>query len=308
MGLESEWVHRTPNLSALSYRFAVRTDDVSVGGQVDEVLAGLRDHLDAAYVEHWYSLTAVDADGDTVDVARDGEILAQAQQSGDALGWVVWDVNRAAAEAGADHLLFHSGAVEADGTGVLLPGASGSGKSTLTAGLVRAGLGYLTDELAALDLASGRLLPYPKPITVKPGSFAVLADIGPDGRLAPGSRPWAGQEWQVAVGEGTGRAIGTPCEPGFVIVPHYDAGAETTLTPLSDTQAFFALAVNAVNLVAHGSAGTRALGRLAHGCQCFSLAFSDLDEACRLVLELVAAEATGVRAATAVLGGAGRGA
>ena len=48
MGLESEWVHRTPNLSALSYRFAVRTDDVSVGGQVDEVLAGLRDHLDAA--------------------------------------------------------------------------------------------------------------------------------------------------------------------------------------------------------------------------------------------------------------------
>ncbi len=230
MGLEREWVHCTPNLSALSYRFAVRTDDASVGRQVDAALGGLRDHLDTAFVEHWYSLTAADAPGGTVDVVRDGEVLAQGQQSGDALGWVVWDVNRAAAvEAGADHLLFHSGAIEADGTGVLFPGASGSGKSTLTAGLVRAGLRYLTDELAAVHMASGRLLPYPKPITVKPGSFAVLSDIGPDACPAPGSRPWAGQEWQVAVGEGTGRAIGAPCDPGFVIVPRHDAGARRPL-------------------------------------------------------------------------------
>jgi len=59
-----------------------------------------------------------------------------------------------------------------------------------------------------------------------------------------------------------------------------------------------------VNLVDHGSAGTRALGRLARGCRCFSLTFSDLDEACRLVLELVAA---GTGMATAVPGGAGYG-
>jgi hypothetical protein len=196
--------------------------------------------------------------------------------------------------------------MEADGTGVLLPGASGSGKSTLVAGLVRTGLGYLTDELSALNMASGRLLPYPKPITVKPGSFAVLSDIGPDACPASGSRPWAGQEWQVAVGEGTGRRIGTPCVPGFVIVPRYDAGAETTLTPLSDTQAFFALAVNAVNLLAHGSAGTRALGNLARGCRCFSLIFSELDDACRLVLDLVVPETARVPSAAAVLGGAGR--
>jgi len=309
MGIDREWVHRTPNLSALSYRFAVRTDDLSVGRQIDAALAGLRDHYETAFVEHWYSLTAAETPGGTLDVARDGQILARGQQSGDALGWVVWDVNRAAADAGADHLLFHSGAIEADGTGVLIPGASGSGKSTLTAGLVRAGLGYLTDELAALHMASGRLVPYPKPITVKRGSFAVLADIGPDACPAPGSRPWAGQEWQVAVGEGTGRAIGTPCVPGFVIVPRHDAGAATTLTPLSDTQTFFAMAVNAVNLVEHGSAGTCALGQLARGCRCFSLTFSDLDEACRLVLDLVSPETAHARAATeatAAQGGTGR--
>ena len=287
MALERRWVHRTPSLCALSYRFAVRTDDDRLGDRVDALLAGLPD-ADAAPVEHWYSLTRAEAPAGAVDVRRDGEELARGQTAGDALAWVVWDVNRAAAASGAAHLLFHAGGIEADGTGVLLPGASMAGKSTLVAGLVRAGFGYLTDELAALDLATGRLVPYAKPITVKPGSFAVLSDMGPAADGPSGPDPWAGREWQVAVGGGTGRRIGRPCAPGFVVVPRYDAGAETTLTPLSETEAFFTLALHAVNLVPHGSAGTRALGRLARQCRCFSLTVSDLDEACRLVEQEVA--------------------
>jgi hypothetical protein len=287
MGVERGWVHRTPSHRALSYRFAVRSDNERLGRQVDALLAGLRDPDETAAVEHWYSLTAADAPAGAVDVWRDGEELARGQRPGDALGLVVWDVNRAAAAASGDHLLFHAGGIEADGTGVLLPGASGSGKSTLVAGLVRAGLGYLTDELAALNMATGRLVPYAKPITVKPGSFSVLPGMGPDVGLECGHGPWAGQEWQVAVGDDTGRRIGRPCVPRFVVVPRYDAAAATALTPLSDTEAFFALAVNAVNLIPHGSEGTRALGRLAKGCRCFSLTMSDLDEACRLVLDLV---------------------
>jgi len=305
MGLERRWVHRTPNLNALSYRFAVRSDDERLGRHVDEVLAGLRDPVETAPVAHWYSLTTAEspAPAGTVDVTRDNEQLARSQHYGDAVGWVVWDVNRSAAEAGGDHLLFHAGGIEADGTGVLLPGASGSGKSTLVAGLVRKGLGYLTDELAALNMASGRLMPYPKPITVKAGSFDVLSDMAPDVPSESGHRPWVGQEWHVAVGEDTGRRVGRPCVPGFVVVPRYDAGAETVLTPLSETDAFFALALNAVNLIPHGSEGTRALGELAKGCRCFSLTMSDLDEACRLLFDVLAAPTDGVPAA---LGGVDR--
>ena len=100
-------------------------------------------------------------------------------------------------------------------------------------------------------------MPYPKPITVKPGSFAVLADMGPDACPAPGRVPGRARSGRWRSGTDTGRRIGRPCVPGFVIVPRYDAGAETALTPLSDTEAFFALALHAVNLVPHGSAGTR---------------------------------------------------
>ena len=292
-------VHRTPSMHGLSYRFAVCCNDERLGRHVDALLAGLRAPDGAAPVDHWYALTVATGRG-TVDVTRDGEPLALDQRPGDALGWVVWDVNRSAAEASGHHLLFHAGALDADGTGVLLPGASGSGKSTLVAGLARAGLGYLTDELVALDMARGQLLPYAKPITVKAGSFAVLADMDPDRDGVPGAGTWAGEEWQVPVGADTGRRLGRACTPGLVIVPRYVGDAATRLTPLSETEAFFSLALHAVNLLPHGAAGSEALGRLAVQCSCYALTMSDLDEACAVVLDLVEETAAGA------LVGAGR--
>ncbi len=261
-------MHRTLSLHGLSYRFAVRCDDERLGRHVDALLAGLLAPERAAPVDHWYTLT-VATGRCTVDVTRDGEPLALDQCPGDALEWLVWDVNRSAAEASGHHLLFHAGALDADGIGVLLPGASGSGKSTLVAGLARAGLGYLTDELAALDLTQGELLPYAKPITVKAGSFAVLADMDPLRDGVPGPGP--GEEWQVPVGADTGRRLGRPCAPGLVIVPRYVAGAATRVTPLSDTEAFFYLALHAVNLLPHGAAGGVAVGRLAAQCSSYAL-------------------------------------
>ena len=286
-GSDHGWAHCSPNLSGLSYRFAVRADDERVGRHVEAVLAGLRVPDDAAPVDHWYSLTSSDTAVGTLDVRRDGDELVRAQRPGDALGWLICDLNRSAAEASGGHLLFHAGALEVDDIGVLVPGASGSGKSTLVAGLVRSGLGYLTDELAALDMATGSLVPYPKPITLKAGSFDVLSDMAPPGCRGLGRDPWAGEEWHMAVGTGTGRRLGRACKPGIVVLPRYVAGAGTALTALSTTEAFFALAVNAVNLLPHGSVGTQALGRLAVTCPCFSLTMSDLDEACRLVSELL---------------------
>ena len=66
-----------------------------------------------------------------------------------------------------------------------------------------------------------------------------------------------------------------------MIVPDDEAGAETSLTPLSNTEAFFSLALHAVNLIPHGAAGTEALGRLAARCACFSLTMSDSPSPCR---------------------------
>jgi hypothetical protein len=282
-------MHESPSLRGLNYRFGVRTEDEVLGRRVDALMAGLRD---PGPVEHWYAFTASASVADAVDLTRDGQTVALGQCPGDAVGWLVWDVNRAAADASGQHLLFHAGAVQLthidgpDGRGVLLPGPSGSGKSTLSAGLVRAGFGYLTDELVALDLTSGQLLPYPKPITVKPGSFAALWDVSTlDGR--GGGDGSADQEWHLAVGDRAFGHGGEPCVPGFVLVPRYEPGAPTRLERLSETSAFLELALNAVNFTDHGDAGTEALGALVSSCECAVITMSDLDEACRIVLDFV---------------------
>jgi hypothetical protein len=293
--------NRTPGLRALSYRFVVCCDDASLGTYIDGLLGSLRlgdEHLDPGQTPARYDvrLSSASSRPGRVDVHRDAEIVVLDVPPGDAVAMLVWDVNRLAAERSGEHLLFHSGGLEAAGeVGLLVPAASGSGKSTLTAGLAQAGLGYLSDELVALELdgaVPGRLLPYPKPITVKPGSFTTLASMDPgpfvDGWF--GERSGAGgeqAEWQVPVGEGTGRRVGSPCPPAYVIVPRYDAGVETALTPMSETEAFFSLALHAVNMLPHGADATTALGRLAADCECYALAMSDLDAACALVLELV---------------------
>jgi hypothetical protein len=300
--------HCTPNLRALSYRFAVCCDDAALGAHVSKLLSSLRDADavadnpdDAAAAAeagagepapHRYTLTDSPDRPGLVDVRRDDELVEPGLAPGVAVGWLVWDVNRLAAELSGQHLLFHSGGLEASGVGILVPAASGSGKSTLTAGLVRAGLGYLSDELVALELDTagrepGRLLPYPKPITVKPGSFGVLADMKPDALEMLEDEGDA--EWQVPVGDGTGRRVGRPCVPGFVITPRYDPSADTALVRLSETEAFFTLALHAVNLLPHGPSGSEALGRLAAQGACYSLAFSDLDAACEQVRGLVGA-------------------
>lgn len=303
MDADHDWAYRSATYAGLSHRFAFRSDDEKLARSLEVLLAGLREPgstpgsaapcgSPGAAPDVWYTLATSARTGPvagTIDVRRGVELVALDQRPGDALGWVVWDVNRSAAAASGHHLLFHAGALEAGGVGVLLPGPSGSGKSTLVAGLARAGLGYLTDELVALELASGRLLPYAKPVTIKTGSFPVLADMDPG--AANGAPPWTGEEWQVPVGADTGRRVGRACLPGLVVLPHYVAGAATMLTPLSHTEAFLALALNAVNLLPHGAAGTAALGALTARCAGYSLTTGDLDEACALVLGLAEQEA-----------------
>jgi hypothetical protein len=290
--------HGTPKLDGLSFSFAVDCDDPSLGAYLETLLGSLRGSAESAaavgsdQAPARYELTSSGRPG-RYDLRRDGEDVELGVPPGDAVATLVWDVNRLAAERSGQHLIFHSGGLEAAGTGILVPAASGSGKSTLTAGLARAGLGYLSDELVALELdgaVPGRLLPYPKPITVKPGSFSALASLDP-GPFADG---WFGEdyvargvEWQVPVGAERGLAVGEPCRPGFVIVPRYDPSAGTSLTRLSETEAFFTLALHAVNMLPHGADAPGALGRLAADCECYALAMSDLDEACELVLGLV---------------------
>ena len=90
------------------------------------------------------------------------------------------------------HLLLHAGgSAGTDGRTVVVHGVSGAGKTTLTAALVQAGLAYVTDETVCLDPDTLVIEPFPKPLTVKPGSQELLAHLAPPpDEISEGSGNW----------------------------------------------------------------------------------------------------------------------
>ena len=76
----------------------------------------------------------------------------------------------------------HAGGVARDGSGVMLPAEPESGKTTLTAGLVRHGFDYLTDEGVAFRPGTNIVEPYPKPLSIDVGSWPLFPEFEPSGR------------------------------------------------------------------------------------------------------------------------------
>ena len=77
-------------------------------------------------------------------------------------------------------MLLHAGVVVRGPHCLVLPGRAEAGKSTLVAGLVRAGWGYGSDELALLSFTDERLKPYQRPISIDVGAYDIFPElIGP---------------------------------------------------------------------------------------------------------------------------------
>lgn len=78
-------------------------------------------------------------------------------------------------------LMFHAGAVSHPETGasVAFVAPSGTGKTTLARLLGRTH-GYLTDETVGIEPATGRIHPYPKPLSIAPGERWRKVETSPD--------------------------------------------------------------------------------------------------------------------------------
>ena len=74
-------------------------------------------------------------------------------------------------------LAIHAGLVSANQRSMLLPADSGSGKSSVTAWLLTQGWHYHTDELVLIDLNSGKLDAFTRPLNIKPSGLKAISDI-----------------------------------------------------------------------------------------------------------------------------------
>ena len=183
--------------------------------------------------------------------------------------------------------LIHGAAVARSGDGIALCGPSGSGKSTLAAGLMEAGFDYLADDLVAVSAPGGRILPWPVPVSVKPGSFDIVTRRRPDLAWAP-SYHTKGVEARLLVPPST--VWNMPEVPlRSLIFPRFTVGATAQLQRISTFEAIERLLIDRV-WIGYPITADRVANFLAwlNDRQSYLIGYGTLDDGIQLVKDVAA--------------------
>ena len=191
-----------------------------------------------------------------------------------------WGINWGIATRANHLLMLHCAAIERDGRAMLFPAWPGHGKSTLCTALVHSGWRLLSDEFGLVRPEDGAILPIPRLIPLKNESIEVIRSFAPQAYIGPsfyGTR------------KGTVAHVRPPAEsverqdevarPGWLVFPRWVKDAPLTLEPMPKAQSFLMVATNAFNYEVLGETAFRLVGDMVRACECFSLTYSDLDEA-----------------------------
>lgn len=182
-------------------------------------------------------------------------------------------------------LLLHAASVERDGRALLMTGDSGSGKSTLAALLGERGWRLMGDEFALVDLADGRLHPFPRAVSLKNQAIAVVEQIVGPQRLGPtlADTP-KGTIRHLRPAEGAIARMGEAAAPALILFPRF--GHARAVRPVGAAEVFVRLTQASTNYVALGEPGFDALTRLVTGCPAAAIDYPDTASALALVEEL----------------------
>jgi hypothetical protein len=91
---------------------------------------------------------------------------------------IVWFLHWRLLRMRSDVIFFHASALGIYGEGTAFVGPSGGGKSTISMALAARGHNFLSDEVGAYVPETGELLPFRRPVGIKPGPRAVAVERG----------------------------------------------------------------------------------------------------------------------------------
>jgi hypothetical protein len=274
-------MNRTRSFDALGFAFGLEADDPRLTSYVERLYASFPD---PGRQTHGYRLKDGETDDGRCELWLDDDRVGEADAAEGLVATLVHDLNRRALD-GSGYLILHAGGVERDGVGVVLPGAMEAGKTTLTAGLVRAGFGYLTDEGVAVDRDSLRIHAYPKPFSIDRGSWPLFPELEPDADLATDA--YKSVQWQVPPADIRVDALGQPCTIALIVFPKYESGAETVLEPLGRAEALVELAKNTYKFDVQGAPALDVLAEVVRPADCYRLTSGDLRAAVAAVADLL---------------------
>jgi hypothetical protein len=169
----------------------------------------------------------------------------------------------------------HAGAVVYKRAALIVAGRSGQGKTTLVLGLLRRGLGLLSDEFAIADAAQQLIVPYRRSLHIRPGTPELIPELAflreqPQQRLGGGIE-WSLNHDQLARVLPGGLASAAP--PRYVLLldgpprPH----ADPALLPIPAAVATMELLRGTWAASVDFAGGLARIGRLLEGVTCARL-------------------------------------
>ncbi len=203
-----------------------------------------------------------------------------------------WGLNWTVSSSVHQYLMLHSAVLEKHGRGLLLSAYSGSGKSTLAAELAMRDWRLFSDELALLDGPQLRLIPFPRPVSLKNQSIEVITNRHQGARFGPIARDT--QKGTIAhlcaPNDSVDRAHET-APPSLIVFPKWTAGASLRVSPLGAGQAAMRLIDQAFNYSVLGRLGFSMLANLVTAAKAWELEYSNLDDAVDALDTLIADDA-----------------
>lgn len=225
--------------------------------------------------------------GSQIQFWVDGRMVLAPLPIAQHLPMLEWGLNWCTVRRANHLLMLHTAVVERNGRALILPAWPGHGKSTLCAALVHSGWRLFCDEFGLVRPEDGALLPLPRLIPLKNESIEVIRSFAPNAHIGPsfhGTRK--GTIAHVRPPTESVERMHETARPGWFVFPRWVAGSPLRLEPMLKSEAFLMVATNAFNYEVLGQTSFELVGQMVNDCDCYSLIYSDLDEALKALDEL----------------------
>ncbi len=184
--------------------------------------------------------------------------------------------------------ILHAGAYGTPSHCILLAAASHSGKSTLAAALMHSGLSLFSDDSAAIERATGKVAAMPFALMLREGSWPVLQSRFPELLDAPAVLRY-GQNVRflspvIAEPEAASASVKS------LVFIEFKPGAKTTLVTVGGFERLLLLQESGF-WVPHDRESIADFLAWIASLPSYSLTYSDLNEAVKVIRELIDAEA-----------------
>ena len=204
-----------------------------------------------------------------------------------ALPVLEWGINLVVALRFHCYLMLHAAVIERNGECMLMPAMPGDGKTTLSAALAQRGWRLFSDEFGLIRPGSDQMIPRPRPLALKNQSIEIIRSFEPSAHIGPsipGTRK--GTVAHLRPSQASVERASDTAPVGLVVFPRWDEGAKLSLEPMGKADAFMTIGSNAFNFELQGEEGYDTVAAIVDRADCYSLNYSNLDDAIELLNQL----------------------